>query len=186
MARSSDKRERLLDAARTLFHTQGFAQTTLADISAASGVPLGNVYYYFKTKDELVEAVAADHEAQFQQFVEELEAAEPSPKGRLLRYLATIHEQRDSLKSHGCPVGTLCLELAKAGAATAEKADAVLRLKFDWLEAQFRAMGRDDASFLTERLLASLQGSALLANALNDCDIICRNLHWSRQWVEAL
>ena len=33
--------------------------TTLADIAHAADVPLGNVYYYFKTKDELVDAVIA-------------------------------------------------------------------------------------------------------------------------------
>ena len=51
------KRDRLVAAARTTIHQQGVEKTTLADIAAAADVPVGNVYYYFKTKDELVAAV---------------------------------------------------------------------------------------------------------------------------------
>ena len=48
MARTSDKRVRLVDAAKALIHKQGFNLSTLADIAQEADVPLGNVYYYFK------------------------------------------------------------------------------------------------------------------------------------------
>ena len=51
------KRERLVGAARQMLYEHGVEKTTLADIAAAAGVPLGNVYYYFRTKDALVSAV---------------------------------------------------------------------------------------------------------------------------------
>ena len=50
------KRDRLITGARETIHRQGFAATTIADIAEASDVPVGNVYYYFKSKDELVAA----------------------------------------------------------------------------------------------------------------------------------
>jgi TetR/AcrR family transcriptional regulator, transcriptional repressor for nem operon len=37
------------------------AATSLAEIAQAADVPLGNVYYYFKSKDELIRAVVAAH-----------------------------------------------------------------------------------------------------------------------------
>jgi AcrR family transcriptional regulator len=37
---------------------QGVERTTIADIAPAADVPLGNVYYYFKMKDDIVDAVA--------------------------------------------------------------------------------------------------------------------------------
>src|SRR5256885_15370115 len=58
-----DKRQRLVEGARLLLHQQGVEKTTLADIAQAANVPAGNVYYYFKTKDELVQA-AIDAQAQ--------------------------------------------------------------------------------------------------------------------------
>jgi TetR/AcrR family transcriptional regulator, transcriptional repressor for nem operon len=57
MPRKTDKRVRLVDAAKALIHRQGFNLTTLADIAQEADVPLGNVYYYFKTKEAIGEAV---------------------------------------------------------------------------------------------------------------------------------
>src|SRR6266436_6182666 len=52
-----DKRTRLLETATKLAYGRGFRETSLADIAEAARVPVGNVYYYFKTKEELAEAV---------------------------------------------------------------------------------------------------------------------------------
>ena len=45
---------------KALIHKQGFNLTTLADIAQEANVPLGNVYYYFKTKESIAEAVIAN------------------------------------------------------------------------------------------------------------------------------
>jgi AcrR family transcriptional regulator len=58
MARTHiDKRSRLISAAVGLAYHSGFEATSLADIAREAEVPLGNVYYYFKTKDEIGEAI---------------------------------------------------------------------------------------------------------------------------------
>ena len=53
------KRERLVASAGELLHRRGAEGPTLAEIAHAADVPPGNVYYYFKTRDELVRAVIA-------------------------------------------------------------------------------------------------------------------------------
>jgi AcrR family transcriptional regulator len=58
MARTHiDKRSRLVSAAVGLAYQNGFGATSLADIAREAEVPLGNLYYYFKTKDEIGEAI---------------------------------------------------------------------------------------------------------------------------------
>lgn len=47
----------LLAAATELFLAKGYDGTTMADISAAAGVARGNVYWYFKSKDDIFAAV---------------------------------------------------------------------------------------------------------------------------------
>jgi AcrR family transcriptional regulator len=54
------KRERLVAGASKLLHHNGVAASSLAEIAQAADVPLGNVYYYFKSKDELIRAVLAE------------------------------------------------------------------------------------------------------------------------------
>src|SRR5277367_2099027 len=53
----TDSRARLIEAAVKVTYQHGFETTALADIAEEARVPLGNVYYYFKTKDEIGEAI---------------------------------------------------------------------------------------------------------------------------------
>ncbi|MDX1344835.1 MAG: TetR/AcrR family transcriptional regulator, partial [Sedimenticolaceae bacterium] len=55
MASRSDKtRLRIVQSANRLFYRQGYNRTSFTDIVEASGVPRGNIYYYFKTKEEIL------------------------------------------------------------------------------------------------------------------------------------
>jgi AcrR family transcriptional regulator len=55
-----DARERLLDAAVTLFAEQGVAGTTVAEIAVRAGVTPAMVHYYFTNRDQLVDALAEE------------------------------------------------------------------------------------------------------------------------------
>lgn len=57
--RMNSKRDDLVNATIRLALKQTFTMPALNDIALEAGVPLGNVYYYFKTKDDLIEAVLA-------------------------------------------------------------------------------------------------------------------------------
>ncbi|MFJ7751558.1 TetR family transcriptional regulator [Arthrobacter sp. NPDC097144] len=52
--KSEQTRRLLIDSALALFKTQGYAKTTMRGIAEAAGVSVGNAYYYFRSKDELV------------------------------------------------------------------------------------------------------------------------------------
>jgi AcrR family transcriptional regulator len=54
------RREQILAAALRCFSRDGFHQTTTADIVRESGVSQGTLYLYFKSKDDLIEALAED------------------------------------------------------------------------------------------------------------------------------
>src|SRR6266487_625631 len=62
--RRPGKRERLVGAAMQLLHQQGAERTTLADIAKMADVPPGNVYYYFKAKDDVIAAAIGAHAQQ--------------------------------------------------------------------------------------------------------------------------
>jgi len=101
-----DKRTRLIETAMKLAYWNGFRETSLADIAEAGRVPVGNVYYYFKTKEELGEAVVERRLAQFREFREEMDRLS-SPKERLFAFVESIHGNREQLARGGCPLGGL-------------------------------------------------------------------------------
>ncbi|GGL07590.1 TetR/AcrR family transcriptional regulator [Nocardia jinanensis] len=53
------RRQQILDAARVCFVRKGFHQTSMQDVFTESGLSAGAVYRYFKSKDELVIALAS-------------------------------------------------------------------------------------------------------------------------------
>ena len=88
------KRDRLIEAAKTLFYQQGVTGTTLADIAERAEVPLGNVYYHFRTKDALVDAVIQAHVQELQSLLARWEQVSDS-RQRLLALLATVRDERN-------------------------------------------------------------------------------------------
>ncbi|HUB69601.1 MAG TPA: TetR family transcriptional regulator [Acidimicrobiales bacterium] len=49
-------RSAIIDAALRLFREQGYEATTMRGVAAAAGVSVGNAYYYFTSKEHLIEA----------------------------------------------------------------------------------------------------------------------------------
>ncbi|MBM9836836.1 TetR/AcrR family transcriptional regulator [Rhodococcus hoagii] len=55
-----DTREKILDAAETLFAAHGFDATSTAAVAGAAGVPKGLIFYYFPTKADILTALLAE------------------------------------------------------------------------------------------------------------------------------
>jgi TetR/AcrR family transcriptional repressor of nem operon len=181
-----DKRTRLIDTAMKLAHRQGFRETSLADIAEAAQVPVGNVYYYFKTKEELGEAVVERRLAQFQTMQTELDRL-ASPKERLFAFVENILGNKEQLARGGCPLGGLCAELHREGGALAKKSGVLFNEPMAWLEEQFRALGhRTDARELAVHVFCAFQGMAAVAHAANDPEVVVSEIKRLKEWIGAL
>ena len=55
----TETRQQIIDAAVKLLIQKGFANLNMNDIVSKSGISKGGVYWYFKTKDAIIEAVFA-------------------------------------------------------------------------------------------------------------------------------
>jgi TetR/AcrR family transcriptional regulator, transcriptional repressor for nem operon len=177
------KRQRLVDSARELIREQGVQRTTLAHIAERADVPPGNVYYYFKTRDELVHAVIESRFDSIRALLGGLDGR-TTPKARLKALAASWLEAAPEVKEQGCPVGSLACELGKDDNALSADGARMIREILDWIERQFRELGRRDAPALAVTMLASIQGAALLANTLRDEDLFRREIRRIRRWVD--
>ena len=185
MPRTSDKRERLIRSADRLILSQGFKQTTLSDIAADSGVPLGNVYYYFKTKEDICKTIVDTRIEAVQALLEQCSQPE-APKDRLLCFLDYPLSVKQDLSENGCPIGTLCYELSRHEQPLNESSQRLIRVILDWCQAQFQAMGKPDAAELGLQFVSNLQGMSLIANALENPDVVEQMVQRTRSWVESL
>jgi TetR/AcrR family transcriptional repressor of nem operon len=179
------KRERLVESARELVHEQGVQRTTLAEVAERAEVPAGNVYYYFKTKDELVGAVVESYLREARDLLAGLERHR-SPQARLKGLVRSWEEIGDSVARHGCPIGSLCAELGKRPDEHDRKAPQVFALIVDWAEEQLAQLGRRDARDLAITLVAGIQGAALLTNAFRDPQLMVRQSRQLERWIDTL
>jgi TetR/AcrR family transcriptional regulator, transcriptional repressor for nem operon len=180
------KKERLIAAAIQLFHQQGVEKTTLVDIAEAADVPPGNVYYYFKTKDEIVAAVVQAHVAQARSALAVITDHHRSPKARLKAFVSELASQSDIVAQYGCPYGSLSSELDKRPGCTDFALAELLQVPIGWVEEQLHALGRRDAHDLAISLLASYQGSALLSNTFRDPKILTNATRRLDRWIDTL
>ncbi|WP_374222945.1 TetR/AcrR family transcriptional regulator [Streptomyces sp. MBT65] len=168
------KRQRLTTATARVLHEQGVERTTIADIARAADVPTGNVYYYFKTKDELIEAALSEHTGNLETLTAQLDRL-PDPRERLKALIGGWVDQKDLAARHGCPMGTLAVELDKRYDGGLDlAAGQVIRRLVDWVEQQYRLLGAADPEGLALTLVAAYQGMSLLSNALRDPEIMTR------------
>ena len=89
-ARGVRSRAALLEAARRLFRSKGYANTKIADITREAGRALGSFYTYFSNKEELLEQLAEDFKAEINEHMTELDLASGEPYD-VIRELCAVY-----------------------------------------------------------------------------------------------
>jgi AcrR family transcriptional regulator len=179
-------RDHIVEAADGLFYRRGYEHTSFADIADVVKISRGNFYYHFKTKDQILDAVIAARLANTRSMLERWELEGKQPADRILSFIRMLIANRDAIKRFGCPVGTLCGELAKLDHVSQAEAGRIFALFRNWLRRQFTLLGREaDADALAMHLLARSQGVATLASAFHDEKFIRREVRQMCDWLNA-
>lgn len=181
----SSSRERIVETADRLFYERGFAPTSFADIAERIGISRGNFYYHFKTKDEILDAVIALRLTNTGRMLAGWADSDGDPAARIRCFVDMLIANRAKIMLHGCPVGTLCNELAKLDHLALARAGDIFALFRAWLAREFTRLGRDaDADALAVQLLVQSQGVATLASAFRDEAFIRREVARLRAWLD--
>lgn len=168
----------LTKAATTLALDNGLEATTISAIAAHAGLPQGSVYYYFKTKDDVAQAVVAALTEHAQAATREWDAA-GDPRARLVAFID--HQELESARV-ALTAGVM-LEVRRAGriTPTATPAEALL----DWATAQYQELGFPTAAAGARamHLIAGMEGAAVLAASLGVSTPVEREAAHLRKWV---
>jgi AcrR family transcriptional regulator len=181
------KRDRLIDAAAILFHRKGLTATSLADIAGKAEIPIGNVYYYFKTKEELARAALARRKEQFDVSYAQLEEAIPDPRQRLIEAVRYFENVREEYTKYGCPIGKIIDDLDVEKDTVAQSAANVLGDFVNWAERQFRHLGHSlESRKYAMSLTAGIQGAIIMAKAFQNPEIISDETGRLITWLETI
>jgi AcrR family transcriptional regulator len=164
-------RQRVLDAAASLFQAQGYSATGTQDIFAAAGVTSGAFYHHFAGKKELGLAVVRERVAVA---VEETWLAPLRNARTTLAGIKTVFDSiaaqlDDNRAVRGCPASNLTLELAYADPDFRRELKAIFdhwravlatRLTSDM---SHRIVRKRDPAALAEYIIAVYSGAMALA-----------------------
>lgn len=183
---TNSTRDHIIEAADLLFYQQGYEHTSFADIADAVKISRGNFYYHFKTKDEILDAVIEARLANTRKMLDQWEIGGQTPADRIRSFINILIVNRADIKRFGCPVGTLCTELAKLDHTSQDEANKLFTLFRTWLRRQFNLLGREaDADALAMHFLARSQGVATLAAAFHDEKFIREEVTQMNAWLDS-
>lgn len=191
MERISEKgvqnRQRIVEAADRLFYEKGYNGTSFSDIAQAASIPRGNFYYYFKTKDEILEHVIHSRMDGVAGMLSGLESSIDQPRERLLAFTDIISRRGEDISRYGCRFGTLNAELGKTQLGLQQKAAGLFDVFLAWLERQFRALDfGEESRMLGMHMLACVQGTTLLVYTYKDKAFLQYEIRRLQEWIRSL
>jgi len=185
--RSKRNRDRLVNAAAELFWRSGYDGTSLADIAAEAGVPIGNVYYYFRSKAALADAVARLMDSETRAALSEINSAHSRPEQRLAALMALFSSSNAARTARGCPIARASRDFRNDAPGAAERAGRILSRIGDWLAEQLQAkLSRKEAHGRARRWLMIWQGAITLAHAGNDQSVLDEALADLNRQIEVI
>lgn len=180
MGRTSDARERILDAACTLIHTRGYVGIGVAEICTKADVRKGSFYHYFESKQALtLEVVDLHWQQQRATWIATL-STDDEPLQRLeslVRLQIAAQRTAHDTDGHidGCLLGNLALELSNQDGDVQKKLQEIFADQIDLVAAVLAeaaeqgAIPESNATVETARgVVAQLEGLVMFAKLSND------------------
>ncbi len=180
MGRTSDAKEKILDAAHSLIELRGYSALGVAEICKAAGVPKGSFYYFFESKEALALAVLDEHwHTQRDDWARTLQDDDAEPLSRLRRL---FEQTRAGLRAgqqscgtvSGCMFGNLTLELSNQTEPIRARLQQIFDAQVEMVntviaEAQERGeVTVGDTGDAARSVVAQLEGQVLFAKLYNN------------------
>lgn len=169
-------RSKLITATNELFRRQGYNGTSLKQVTAAAGAPVGSLYHHFPGgKAELARVTLETSGAVYRELFEAIWDAADDPASAisdLFEGAATLLEETDFIDP--CPIGTVAREVASTDEGLRQTTDGVFK---SWIAAaadRLRANGLAPsvADDLAANLVAAIEGGFVLARTARDGDVL--------------
>lgn len=177
-------REKITNCADQLIHQQGFAATSFAQISTQLRISKGNLYYHFKTKDQILTAVIKLRLSNTHQQLKHWDLSHKASLSRLQSFINALDSEQHNIIHYGCATHQLISELKRLKHPAQQDATMLFTLLRTWLRRQFTLLGHQkNADQFALHLLAQCQGVIAVANMLNDPDFFSKQIQQLHLWL---
>jgi len=157
--RERSARDRILDAASTLFYRDGYRAVGIDTIVAESGVAKMTLYRHFASKDELIAAYLERSNTEFWEWLEAEIADVDDPKAKLVAAFDAVARLATNPRCLGCTFQAAASEFPDRAHPGHRVALAHKRRVLEWLDGLARAAELRDPDRLAAHLLVLMDGA---------------------------
>lgn len=179
VGRTSDARDRLVQAAIDLIWQTSYGAVGVDAICEEAGVKKGSFYHFFASKEELVVAALDAHWTARREVFDRIFSPATDPIDRFRAYFAHVYERQRAIKRQygrilGCfhnSVGTECIQQSPAIAAKVQEVLSMYRRYFETTLRDAQAAGlvrRGDPEAEAKTLFAFVEGALTQARIHDD------------------
>ncbi len=155
-----EKRERILDAATTVFARKGFHESRVSDIAQEARIAYGLVYHYFKNKDEILATIFQERWSAFLEAIDAIGRGPGTVRNQLVSIAALI---LNAYRLRPDWVKVLVLEIQRSSRFTEPTQQQALKKLFDAFD-QILAAGQQRGELRSD--MDSRVGGALFLGAI--------------------
>lgn len=183
MGRTSDAKERLLDAALDLIWSSSYGSVSVDDICAQAGVKKGSFYHFFPSKADLALAAYESHWEQKRPLLDAIFSPQVPPMERLSRWCQSVRESQQALFEKfghvcGCPYANVGAELATQDDRIRCKSEELLNRGLRYLESAIADAQREgsirvaDVPAAARSVGTCLMGLVFRSKVQNDVSVL--------------
>jgi AcrR family transcriptional regulator len=171
-ARASATRERILEAAATLFYEEGIHAVSADRVVSAVGINKGTFYRYFPTKDDLTVAYLERRSAAERAAADQILSALPGDPVAVFGAMANAAgEEACSPGFRGCAFINAAAEYADPSHPVREAVDQHRRWFKDMIEQQLERLDIADAPLVADELVL-LRDGAMVSGYLSNPEAV--------------
>lgn len=184
MGRTSDAKERLLDAALELIWERSYGVVTIDAICDKAQVKKGSFYYFFDSKSSLAVAALEDSWQNYSKAKwDAIFSASTPPLERIRKFMQSVYEgQAEVVQKYGrvlgCPCFSVGSETSTQDEAINAKAQELLRIQTRYFESALRDAQAEglippgNLAIKAKCLFALFEGSLAQARIQNDLELL--------------
>ncbi|HWR10428.1 MAG TPA: TetR/AcrR family transcriptional regulator [Rectinemataceae bacterium] len=144
---SSEKKTRILNAAKCAFAMSGFAGANINKIAESAGISIGSMYKYFRTKEDLFLTLIEKYHEYIALFIDGVLASEGSFAGRVEALLkASVQTSRDDPEAVKLYIACTTEELAGLSSRLSSSIEEVSAVRYRAMVEEAQAKGEVDPS----------------------------------------
>jgi TetR/AcrR family transcriptional repressor of nem operon len=168
MGRTSDARERLLQAAIDLIWTHSYASIGVDQICNQAGVKKGSFYHFFPSKTDLALAAYDEHWRSIQPQLDAIFSPLVRPLDRIERWCDALYQHQKALHAQfgrvcGCPYANVGTEIGSQDERIRSKISELFGRAQQYLESALRDLAAEG--------LSSAREVRATASAIHSCEL---------------